>query len=167
MLLASILTGKYELNFKSVTVTHLVFCLNPGIWEEVFYRGIQMMILLRLAKSLQKAAAIQIILFGLLHIKGISILSSIDAVSVMIMGIGFTYTAYKTDSLVAGIVFHYFHDAFIFVVQVPNNIQTGIADTVLFYLFLWSMVGVGCLVTKLAAEKLKVCSPTDLYTLET
>ena len=166
MLFASLLTGKYKLNFNSVTVTHLVFCLNPGIWEEVFYRGVQMMILLRLTKSFRMAAVIQIVIFGLLHIQGMGITSGIDAVSVMIMGIGFTYTAYKTRSLAAGIVFHYLHDAFLFVVQVPSNVQTSVLDKVLFYVFLWSMVGLGCLVTKLAAEKFKVSSPTDLYTLE-
>ncbi len=166
MLFASILTGKYELSFKSVTVTHLVFCLNPGIWEEVFYRGIQMMILLRLTKSLKMAAGIQIVIFGLSHFKGISLSSGIDLVSVMIMGIGFTYTAYKTRSLIAAMVFHYLHDALLFVVQVPGSVQTRVLDKVLFYTFLWSMVGLGCLVTKLAAEKFKVSSPTDLYTLE-
>lgn len=167
MLVASLLTGKYELDFKSVTVTHLVFCLNPGIWEEVFYRGIQMMVLLRLTKSLRKAAVIQIVIFGLSHIKGMSMISGIDVISVMIMGIGFTYTAYKTRSLAAGIVFHYFHDAFLFVVQVPSSVQTSVQDKVLFYVFLWSMVGLGCLVTKLATEKFNVISLTDLYTLET
>lgn len=148
MLLASLLTGKYELNFRSVTVTHLVFCLNPGVWEEVFYRGIQMMVLLRLTKSLRMAAVIQIVIFGLSHFKGMSILSGIDAASVMILGMGFTYTAYKTRSLAAGIVFHYFHDSFLFVVQVPGSVQMGVLDMVFFYVFLWSMVGVGCLVTK-------------------
>lgn len=166
MLFASLLTGKYELNFRSVTLTHLVFCLNPGIWEEVFYRGIQMMILLRLTKSLRTAAVLQIILFGFSHLKGISITSGIDVISVMIMGIGFTYTAYKTRSLVAGIVFHYLHDAFLFVVQVPGSVQTTVLDTVFFYVFLWSMVALGCLVTKWAAGKFGVSSPMDLYTGE-
>jgi membrane protease YdiL (CAAX protease family) len=166
MLFASLLTGKYKLNFHSVTVTHLVFCLNPGIWEEVFYRGIQMMVLLRLTKSLRMAAAIQIVIFGVSHFKGMSITSGIDGISVMIMGIGFTYTAYKTRSLVAGIVFHYFHDAFLFVVQVPGSVQTSVLDTVFFYVFLWLMVGLGCLITKWAIEKFKASSPADLYTIE-
>jgi membrane protease YdiL (CAAX protease family) len=124
-----------------------------------------MMILLRLTKSLGKAAVIQIVIFGLSHIKGIGITSGVDAVSVMIMGAGFTYTAYKTRSLAAGIMFHYLHDAFLFVVQVPSSVQTTVLDNMLFYVSLWSMVGLACLVTKLAAEKFKVTSTTDLYVL--
>ncbi len=166
MLVASILTGKYELNFGTITLTQSVFSFNPGIWEEVFYRGIQMMILIRLTKSLRKAGLIHVVLFGLLHIKGADIPALVDAVSVMIIAVGFTYTAYKTRALIAGIVFHYLHDALLFFVQVPNGVQTGIGDIVLFYVMLWSMVGAGCLITKFAAEKLRVCASTDLYTLK-
>lgn len=163
MLIASVLTGKYELNFKTITLTQSVFSLNPGIWEEVFYRGVQMMILLRLTKSLMRAAGIQIVLFGLLHIKGADIPALVDVFSVMVITVGFTYTAYKTRSLLAGIVFHFLHDALLFFVQVPKGVHTGLGDKILFYAMLWSMVGIGCLVTKFAAEKFKVCTSTELY----
>jgi membrane protease YdiL (CAAX protease family) len=166
MLVASILTGKYELNFGTITLTQSVFSLNPGIWEEVFHRGIQMIILIRLTKSLRKAGVIHVVLFGLLHIKGGDIPALIDVVSVMIIAVGFTYTAYKTQSLIAGIVFHYLHDALLFFVQVPKGVNTGVVDKVLFYAMLWSMIGIGCLVTKFAAEKFEVCTSADLYTLK-
>jgi len=166
MLIASMLTGKYELNFGTITLTQSVFSLNPGIWEEVFHRGIQMMILLRLTKSLRKAAVIHVILFGLLHVKGVDIPALIDVFSVMIIAVGFTYTAYKTRALIAGIVFHYLHDALLFFVQVPKGVNTGFIDKILFYAMLWSMIGIGCLVTKFAAEKYRVCTSTDLYTLK-
>ena len=162
MLIASILGGAYVLDFGTVTPTHLVFSLNPGIWEEVFYRGIMMVLLLRLTKSLKRAAVIQIVIFGLGHVKGIDIMALIDVVSVTIIAIGFTYVAYKTRSLIAGIVFHYLHDAFLFFVQSPG----GEGNVVLFYAMLWSMVGLGCLVTKFAVIKFEVRAPTDLYTLE-
>jgi len=164
MLIASVLTGKYRLGFGSLTLTHLVFCLNPGVWEEVFYRGIQMMILLRATRSLKRAAAIQVVIFGLSHIKGIDALSFVDAGSVMVLGIGFTYAAWKTGSLLPGIVFHYLHDTFVFVVQVPSDVKTSVFDNALFYIFLWSMVALGCLITRWAVKKSMLGATVPLYT---
>ena len=166
MLIASILTGKYVLDCGTKTLTHLVFSLNPGIWEEVFYRGVLMMILLRFTKSFRQAAAIQVVLFGLSHAQGADIPALVEVISVMIIAIGFTYTAYKTRSLIAGIVFHYLHDAFLFFVQPPGGIYTGVVNKVLLYAILWPMVGLGCLATRFAAEKFKACASTDLYVLE-
>jgi membrane protease YdiL (CAAX protease family) len=165
MLIASILSGKYALDFGTITLTQLVFSLNPGILEEVFYRGILMMILLRFTKSFRQAAAIQVVLFGLSHVKGVDIPALFEVVSVTIIAIGFTYTAYKTRSLIAGIVFHYLHDAFLFFVQPPGGIDVGVLGTVLFYAMLWTMVGLGCLVTRFAADKFGACASTDLYVL--
>ena len=125
-----------------------------------------MMLLLRFTKSLRQAAIIQVVLFGLSHVKEVDIPSLIEVVSVMIIAIGFTYAAYKTRSLIAGIVFHYLHDAFLFFVQPPSGVYTGVVDKVLLYAILWSMVGLGCLVTQFAAEKCKACASTDLYVLE-
>jgi len=166
MLIAAILSGKYALDCGTITLTQLVFSLNPGIWEEVFYRGILMMILLRSTKSFRQAAAIQVVLFGLSHVKGVDIPALFEVVSVTIIAIGFTYTAYKSRSLIAGIVFHYLHDAFLFFVQPPGGTDVGVLGTVLFYTILWSMVGLGCLVTRFAAEKFGACASTDLYVLE-
>jgi len=166
MLIASIMTGKYVLDFSTVTLSHLVFSLNPGIWEELFFRGVLMIVLLRYTKSLKQAAIIQVALFGVAHIKGADIQALIEVVSLMIMGAGFTYTAYKTRTLVTGILFHYLHDAFLFLVQLPSGAFTGFIDDILFYALLWSMVGLGCLITKVATEKFEVRASTELYTLE-
>jgi len=166
MLIASMIVGGYEPDFGNITLTHLVFSLNPGIWEEFFYRGIMMVALLRFTKSLKRAAVIQVVLFGLCHIKGADIQSLIDIVSVMVLGAGFTYAAYETRTLVAGIVFHYLHDAFLFFVQLPGRVYTGPMENAVFYAALWSMTGLGCLITKIAAERFKVRAPTELYALE-
>jgi len=166
MLIASILAGEYALDLGTITLTHSVFSLNPGIWEEVFYRGILMMVLLRSTRSLRRAAIIQVVLFGLSHVKGVDIPSLVEVVSVVIIAVGFTYTAYKTRSLIAGMVFHYLHDAFLFFVQPPGGMYAGVVAKVLLYAMLWSMVGLGCLATRLAAERLEVRASTDLYTLE-
>ena len=79
---------------------------------------------------------------------------------------GLTYTAYKTRTLVTGIVFHYLHDALLYLVILPRGAYTGFIDNMLFYALLWSMVGLGCLITKVATEKFDVRASTELYTLE-
>ena len=167
MLVASTLTGKYSFNLDTVNLSHLVFCLNPALWEELFYRGILMLFLLGTGKSLRQAAIIQIILFGLAHIKGFDFWSLFDTVSVVVIAIGFTYVAYKTRNLLAGIVFHYFHDALLFLVQLPNSIDKGVIENITFYGLLWSMVGIGCLITKLAVDRLWGRPAKELYALGT
>ena len=166
LLISSIMTGKYVADFSKVTLSHLVFCLNPGIWEELFFRGILMVVLLRYTKSLRQAAIIQSAFFGFAHIKGADIHALIEVVSLMIMGAGLTYTAYKTRTLVTGIAFHYLHDALLYLVILPRGASTGFVDNMLFYALLWSMVGLGCLITKVATEKFEVRASTELYTLE-
>jgi hypothetical protein len=166
MLVASILTGKYTMDVSTINLPHLMFSLNPALWEELFYRGVLMFLLLKFTPSLKQAFVIQVVLFGATHIKGVDIWAFVDAFSVVVIAIGFTYAAYKTRSLVAGIVFHYFHDAFVFFVQLPGGIYTGLVDNAIFYGFLWLMVGIGCVVSKLAADKCGVRAATELYRLE-
>jgi membrane protease YdiL (CAAX protease family) len=166
MLVASILTGKYSMDVSTINLSHLVFSLNPALWEELFCRGVLMLLLLRFTGSLKQASVIQVVLFGLMHIKGVDLGAFVDVFSVMVMALGFTYVAYKTRSLVAGIVFHYFHDAFLYFVQLPGGISTGVVDNAMFYGLLWLMVGVGCVITKLAADAWGVRAATELYRLE-
>ena len=160
---ASFLTGKYVIDPNTITLAQSVFSLNPAFWEELFYRGVMIFALMPITGSLRKAFVIQIVLFGLVHIKGFGIWDIVDAFSVMIMAIEFTFVAYKTRSLVAGIVFHYFHDALLFFVQLPQDTAYSARENVLFYGCLWLMVGVGCGITMLAAEKLGVQSEKELY----
>jgi membrane protease YdiL (CAAX protease family) len=166
MLVASMLTGKYTLDASTINLPHLVFGLNPALWEELFYRGVLMALLIRQTRSVKKAAVIQILLFGLSHIKGLDAWAFVDVFSVMIIAIGFTYVAYKTRALVAGIVFHYVHDALLFFVQLQTGIQTGIEYKILFYGLLWLMVGIGILITRIAADKWGVRAEAELYLTE-
>lgn len=166
MLVASILTGKYTMNASTINLPHVVFSLNPALWEELFYRGVLMFLLLRLTRSLKLAFVIQVVLFGAAHIKGVDIWALVDAFSVIVLAIGYTYVAYKTRSLLAGVVFHYFHDAFLFFVQLPDGIYTGVTENAMFYGILWLMIGIGCVITKLAVDKIGVRAPTELYNLE-
>jgi membrane protease YdiL (CAAX protease family) len=125
MLIGSLLTGRYELNWSTVNISHTIFSINPGVWEEYFYRGVIMFLLLIATRSLKRAALIQIVLFGLSHIKGFDLWSWIDVISVMFLAVAFTYAAYKTRTLVAGIVFHFLNDALLFLPQVPGGEYIG------------------------------------------
>jgi membrane protease YdiL (CAAX protease family) len=166
MLLASVLTGSYAMDASTIDLTHLVFSLNPALWEELFYRGVLMILLLRYTGSLMRASAIQAVLFGMAHIKGLDAWAFVDVFTVIVISIGFTYAAYKTRSLVAGVTFHYFHDALLKFVQIPATIDPGATHRAFFYVILWVMVGVGCVVTKLAVDRFGVRAPAELYRYE-
>ncbi|MFA7289809.1 MAG: CPBP family intramembrane glutamic endopeptidase [Melioribacteraceae bacterium] len=163
MLLGSILTGKYIFSFSTITVTQAVFSLTPGIWEEVLCRGVIMIVVLRITKSYKKALIIQIFLFGIVHIKGIDLLSFVDAFSVVIIAIAFTYIALKTKSLIPGIIFHYLHDTLLFAVQLPDDNYIGFYDNALFYSALWLSVAISIVVVKKLVEKYSIVSDYDFY----
>ena len=125
-----------------------------------------MFLLLRVTKSLKHVAVIQIVIFGLAHIKAFNLWACVDVLSVTIIAVAFTYTAYKTRTLVAGIVFHFLHDAFIFLPQVPGGEYTGIYENIIFFASLWVMVGVGILVVKFSSERFDIKADRELYMLE-
>jgi membrane protease YdiL (CAAX protease family) len=153
MLTASLLSGKYVMDTSTIDFPHLVFSLNPALWEELFYRGVMMVLLIKFTRSLKQAFVIQILLFALFHFKGLDIWAIVDVFSVLIMAIGFTYVAYKTGALIAGIVFHYFHDAFLFFVQLPDGDYTGVIENLVFYACLWMMIAIGMLITRWTVKR--------------
>jgi len=165
MLVGSLLTDKFVLSFSTVTLSHAVFSLTPGIWEEVLFRGVLMILLIRATQSFKNAAIIQLVIFGLVHIKGFNFLSLVDAFSVMILAIAFTYLAYKTRSLIPGIVFHYLHDTFLFFVQLPDGVYEGFKDNALFYASLWSGVALSIIVIKRISERFNICGDFDFYNI--
>jgi membrane protease YdiL (CAAX protease family) len=163
MLIGSIITGRYEFDSSTINLAHAIFSLTPGIFEEVFYRGIIMIVLVRMTNSLKKAAIIQVLIFALAHIKGFDFFSIVDVFSVMIIAIGFTYLAYKTNSLIPGIVFHYLHDTFLFSVQIPGGEYIGFRDNVFFYSILWLSIGVLIVITKQLSEKYHIMNKYNFY----
>lgn len=166
MLAGSLLTGKYAFSPATVTWGQAIFSLTPGIWEELLFRGVLMIVLLRLTGSFRSAALIQVLIFGLVHIKGLDFLSlACEPVSVAILAVGFTYIAYKTKSLIPGMVFHCLHDAFLFAVQLPGGEYSGFRDNLLFYFGLWSSVLLCMAMVKLLVERFRVVSPYDFYAI--
>ncbi len=164
MLGASLLTGRYVLDWNNLNLDQFVFSLSPGIFEEIFYRGMIMMLLLSVTKSVKKAFLGQVLIFGLAHIKGVDLMAFVEVLSVMIIAVAFTYAAYKTRALVAGMVFHFLHDAFLFFVQPPEATYIGITENVIFYALLWGMVGMGCAAIWFATERLQIRGERELYT---
>jgi membrane protease YdiL (CAAX protease family) len=166
MLIGSLLSGRYELDWSTVNISHILFSINPGLWEEFFYRGVIMLLLLRVTKSVRRAALIQIVLFGLSHIKAFDLWSWVDVISVMVLALAFTYTAYKTRTLVAGIVFHFLHDTFLLLPQVPGGEYIGVFENVTFFASLWLLVGVGCIFIKFLSDGFGVMAGEELYAIE-
>ena len=166
LLIGSLLSGRYEFDRSTLDISQIIFSINPGLWEEFFYRGVIMFILIRVTSSVRKAALIQIVLFGLSHVKGFGLEDWVDVISVMILAVAFTYAAYKTRTLVVGIVFHFLHDAFLFLPQLPGGEYVGAMENVASYASLWLMVGVGCVLIKLASDRLGVKADKELYSLD-
>jgi membrane protease YdiL (CAAX protease family) len=165
MLIGSLLTGKYTFSTDTISLAQAVFSLTPGIWEELLFRGVMMIVLLRLTRSYQRAGLIQILLFGLGHIKGLDLLALVDAFSVIIIAVGFTYIAFKTKSLIPGMIFHYVHDTLLYTVQLPGGDYFGFQDNMFFYAGLWISIALCVAMVKLSVERFNIISPYDFYTI--
>ncbi len=166
MLAGSVLTGKYSFDITTISLSHAVFSLTPGIWEEILFRGVIMIVLMRMTQSLPKAFWIQIAIFALVHIKGLELLSFVDAVSVGIIAIAFTYSAVKTGSLLPGIIFHFLHDTFLFAVQLPDGVYEGFRDNAYFYAALWVGVLLSLRIIKRMSERFDIKNPGTPYTTD-
>ena len=60
-------------------------------------------------------------------------------------------------------MFHFLHDSLLYLVQVPGGEYFGLRENLAFFVALWVMVGVACLVARVAAERLGVRSEAELY----
>jgi len=163
LLIGSLLTGRYILSFENLKIEQVIFSSVPGVWEEIYFRGILMFLLLKILKDLKKAVIIQAVIFAIFHIGSLELWGLVDIFSVFLIALAFTYAAHKTNSLIPGIVFHFIHDAFLFLFQVPNGDFFGTYENVVFYTSLWMMLGVGVLMTSILSKKLNIRDPRLLY----
>jgi len=95
----------------------------------------------------------QILIFAACHISGFKLINLVEFFSVALIGYTLTYVAVKSRALVAGMVYHYLHDSFLFFVQVPGAEYHGFADNVTFYSFLWAAMLINILIITLFTEK--------------
>jgi membrane protease YdiL (CAAX protease family) len=128
--------------------------LTRGIWEEVFFRGIILVLFMRILPR-RRAIFISTFLFAIVHFNplALSIHHLVDIVSIFFMGLLFTYLVLKTGSLLPAIVFHYVHDIFVLLVQNTPGADETLASVLLF-VFLWIALVIGAFLTKFIVERL-------------
>ncbi len=137
MLLGSLLSGDYVFHPSTLDLQHMYFSLVPGIFEEVIFRGFIMIVLIKYLKSIKKAMVLQAVLFTLSHVKDISPWGIVDILTVGVIAVAFTYVVLRTGNLYAAIIFHFIHDAFLFVVQLPEGSDQSNLQHLLFYASIW------------------------------
>lgn len=163
MLLGSLFTGKYHPDLSTLNAGHLLFSLTPAIWEEVLFRGVVMMLLIQYLGNIQKAFWWQILIFAICHLNGFNLISFVEVISVALIAFTFSLTAVKTRTLIAGIIYHYIHDAFLFFFQLPDGEYHGFVDNFTFYAFFWSAMLVNILLIVLFTEKTAVRGQHAIY----
>lgn len=151
ILIASLLTQHFVLDWSTIRVLRWVKGLTRGIWEEVFFRGIILVLFMRTFPK-RTAIFLSTLLFAMVHLRtDISIWTVVDLVSIFFMGLLFTYLALKTGSLLPGIIFHYVHDIFLMLVQNAPGAEEPLASILLFA-FLWIALIIGAVATKYIVE---------------
>jgi membrane protease YdiL (CAAX protease family) len=160
--LASLLTGHFVFDWSTVPALRWVKGLTRGIWEEVFFRGIILVLFMRIYPQ-RKAVFFSTLLFAVAHLNPMALSPEmiVDVVSIFFMGLLFTYLALKTGSLLPGIVFHYVHDIFLLLVQNTPGADETLAS-VLLYAFLWIALVIGAVATKYIVERWPTGEPGPL-----
>jgi membrane protease YdiL (CAAX protease family) len=153
ILLASLLTKHFVLDWSFVPALRWVKGLTRGVWEEVFFRGIMLAILMRFYGQ-RKAVLWMTTIFALVHldIMDVTLEGVVDVVSIFFIGLLFAYLVLKTGSLLPAIVFHYVHDIFVLLVQNTPGANEPMASLLL-YGFLWAALAVGAVLTKYMVER--------------
>lgn len=150
--LAALLTGHFVFDWSYVPALRWVRGLTRGIWEEVFFRGIILVLFMRIF-SKRKAMFFAAFLFAMVHLNPLhlSLPMGVDVISIFFMGLLFTYLVLKTGSLLPAIVFHYIHDIFVLWVQNTPGADETLASALL-YAFLWIALVIGAVLTKYIVE---------------
>jgi len=151
--LASLLTGHFVFDWSTIPALRWVKGLTRGIWEEIFFRGIILVLFMRLY-PLRKAVFFSTFLFAVVHLNpmAMNVKMIVDLISIFFMGLLFTYLVLKTGSLLPAIVFHYVYDIFVLLVQNTPGADETIAS-VLLYAFLWIALLIGGVLTKYIVER--------------
>ncbi len=153
ILLASLITKHFVLDWSTVPALRWVKGLTRGIWEEVFFRGIILVLFLRVFSE-RRAIFLAAFLFAIIHLDPlhIDLHMIVDIISIFFMGLLYTYVVLKTGSLLSAIIFHYVHDILINLVQNTPGADEAMAKALLFGL-LWISLIIGALLTKYVVER--------------
>jgi membrane protease YdiL (CAAX protease family) len=148
ILAASLLTRHFVLDWSLVPSVRWVKGLTRGVWEEVFFRGIMLAILMRFYRR-RKAVLVMTAVFAVVHlnIADVTVAEIVDIVSIFLIGLLFVYLVVETGSLLPAIVFHYLHDVFVLLVQNTPGADEPMASGLL-YGVLWAALAVGALLTR-------------------
>lgn len=151
--LASLLTRHFVFDWSLVPALRWVKGLTRGIWEEVFFRGIILVLFMRVF-PIRKAVFFSTFLFAVVHLNPLAMNLDmlVDVVSIFFMGLLFTYLVLKTGSLLPAIVFHYVHDIFVLLMQNTPGADETLASALL-YSFLWIALLIGAALTKYIVER--------------
>lgn len=90
----------------------LSFSIIPAVCEEWFFRGMLFRSLMK-SGSVLKAVLISAIVFGVFHTLGNSAIAIDRLIPSTLVGIMLGYLAYKSDSIIPGIVLHSLHNAIV------------------------------------------------------
>ena len=150
--LASLLTGNFTLDWSLALPIRWVKGLTRGIWEEVFFRGIILVLFMRILPR-RSAIFMSTFLFAIVHLNfmALNLHEIVDVVSIFFMGLLFTYIVLKTGSLLPAMVFHYVHDIFVLMAQNTPGADETLASALLFAL-LWIALVIGAFLTKTIVE---------------
>jgi membrane protease YdiL (CAAX protease family) len=150
--LAALLTGHFVFDWSTVPALRWVKGLTRGIWEEVFFRGIILVLFMRVFPK-RKAVFFATFLFAVVHLNplNLNLPMVVDVISIFFIGLLCTYLVLKTGSLLPAIVFHYVHDIFVMLVQNTPGANETLASGLL-YAFLWIALVIGAVLTKYIVE---------------
>ena len=150
---ASLLTGHFVFDWSYVPALRWVKGLTRGIWEEVYFRGIILVLFMRVF-SKRKAVFFAAFLFAIIHLNPLSVnlAKIVDVINIFFIALLYTYLIFKTGSLLPAIVFHYFYDIFVMLVQNTPGADETFASA-LTYPLIWIALVVGAVLTKYIVER--------------
>jgi len=141
-------------NARQLLMAVFTIGLVPAVVEEFLFRGV----ILRGYERFGAIAAIVMtgVLFGVLHIQLMSI------PSIILLGIVISYVVYRTNSIFAGIIYHFVHNTvttfFLFIQNVIQKLSGGLEsvaqqdlstfpkEALIFAYAFWAIIGLGALV---------------------
>mgnify|MGYP001947234484 CR=1 FL=1 len=140
-------------NLSQLLIAVFTIGLVPALVEEFLFRGL----ILRGYERFGTAAAIVMtgILFGILHIQLMSI------PSIILLGIIISYVVYRTNSIFAGVIYHFVHNTvtvfFLFIQNAIQKLSGGLEavpqqdlsalpeEALVFAYVFWAIIGLGAL----------------------